>query len=38
MTAGRGIIHAEMPGSFDEVTQGFQLWLNLKAVDKMCDP
>ncbi|KRX04460.1 RmlC-like cupin domain [Pseudocohnilembus persalinus] len=29
MTAGKGICHAEMPGKFDEITKGFQLWLNL---------
>ncbi|KAM3128552.1 hypothetical protein pb186bvf_019320 [Paramecium bursaria] len=38
MTAGKGIMHAEMPGSYEEVTQGFQLWLNLQSKDKMCDP
>lgn len=31
MTAGKGIIHAEMPTSFEEPAKGFQLWLNLKA-------
>ena len=36
MTAGRGIVHCEMPNS-DEV-EGFQLWVNLKAADKMCEP
>lgn len=36
MTAGRGIIHAEMPGS--DVMTGLQLWVNLKATDKMCEP
>lgn len=34
MTAGRGIVHAEMPKSYDEVSQGYQLWLNLSAKDK----
>jgi len=29
MTAGKGIVHAEMPASFDEPAYGFQLWLNL---------
>jgi len=38
MTAGRGIVHAEMPGSFDEPSTGFQLWLNLRAKDKMQAP
>jgi hypothetical protein len=31
MTAGKGIVHAEMPGSFEETSVGFQLWLNLKS-------
>lgn len=35
MTAGKGIVHSEMPGSFDEDSVGFQLWLNLKANKKM---
>ncbi|KRX10093.1 RmlC-like cupin domain [Pseudocohnilembus persalinus] len=38
MTAGKGIVHAEMPGSFDEQTEGFQLWLNLSAKQKMIEP
>jgi quercetin 2,3-dioxygenase len=36
MTAGRGIVHVEMPSS-DEV-EGFQIWVNLKSSDKLCDP
>ncbi len=35
MTAGRGIIHSEMPASDKEDSLGFQLWLNLRAKDKM---
>jgi len=35
MTAGRGIIHAEMPGSHQIVTKGFQLWVNLPKGKKM---
>lgn len=35
MTAGRGIIHSEMPEQEDGVMEGFQLWLNLPARDKM---
>ena len=35
MTAGRGIIHSEMPEQKDGVMEGFQLWLNLAAKDKM---
>ena len=29
MTAGKGIVHAEMPGSFEQRSYGFQLWINL---------
>ena len=35
MTAGRGIIHSEMPQQSDGRMRGFQLWLNLPARDKM---
>nr|MBV6629379.1 pirin family protein [Oceanococcus sp. HetDA_MAG_MS8] len=35
MTAGRGIIHSEMPQQEDGLMHGFQLWLNLAAADKM---
>lgn len=35
MTAGRGIIHEEMPMQKDGLLRGFQLWLNLPAKDKM---
>ncbi|CAE7853684.1 unnamed protein product, partial [Symbiodinium sp. KB8] len=37
MTAGRGIMHCEMPAS-DGVNHGLQLWVNLKAKDKMTKP
>ncbi|MDX1633548.1 MAG: pirin family protein [Marinobacter sp.] len=37
MTAGRGIIHSEMPQQEAGVMRGFQLWLNLPARDKMTD-
>lgn len=37
MTAGRGIVHCEMPGD-KEVAQGLQLWVNLKKSDKMVEP
>jgi hypothetical protein len=39
MTSGRGILHEEMPkrGPEDRVT-GFQLWVNLPAVEKMSRP
>ena len=35
MTAGRGIIHSEMPQQDRGTMRGFQLWLNLPAADKM---
>lgn len=35
MTAGRGIVHEEMPQQKDGLLRGFQLWLNLPAKDKM---
>lgn len=38
MTAGRGVIHSEMPEQELGLMEGFQLWLNLPAKDKMCAP
>ena len=38
MTAGRGIIHSEMPEQAEGLMQGFQLWVNLPAKDKMTAP
>lgn len=38
MTAGRGIIHSEMPEQKDGLLEGFQLWINLPAKDKMQAP
>jgi redox-sensitive bicupin YhaK (pirin superfamily) len=38
MTAGRGVIHSEIPQQEHGVMEGFQLWLNLPARSKMCDP
>jgi redox-sensitive bicupin YhaK (pirin superfamily) len=35
MTAGRGIIHSEMPAQVDGLMWGFQLWVNLPAAEKM---
>ncbi len=35
MTAGRGIIHSEMPQQEDGRMRGFQLWINLPAKEKM---
>jgi len=38
MTAGRGIIHSEMPQQEDGLMWGFQLWVNLPASKKMVEP
>ena len=39
MTAGNGIIHQEMPkGNDNGIMEGFQLWANLPAAQKMMDP
>ena len=38
MTAGRGVIHSEMPEQQDGAMEGFQLWLNLPAQSKMREP
>lgn len=38
MTAGRGVFHSEIPQQEEGVMEGFQLWLNLPAKDKMCTP
>ena len=38
MTAGRGIIHSEMPIQTDGLARGFQLWLNLPKEKKMIEP
>ncbi|MCC2955316.1 pirin family protein [Massilia sp. IC2-477] len=38
MTAGRGVIHSEMPEQDEGLMEGFQLWLNLPARDKMGAP
>ena len=37
MTAGKGIVHAEMPAS-TEPSSGFQLWIDLERANKMCEP
>ena len=31
MTAGRGIVHSEMPEQSEGLMRGFQLWVNLPA-------
>ena len=38
MTAGRGIIHSEIPEMLEGRMSGFQLWVNLPAKHKMVDP
>jgi quercetin 2,3-dioxygenase len=38
MTAGRGVVHSEIPLQENGVMEGFQLWLNLPAKDKMTAP
>ncbi|MEQ1913720.1 MAG: pirin family protein [Sideroxydans sp.] len=38
MTAGSGVIHSEIPEQEDGVMEGFQLWLNLPAKNKMAAP
>jgi redox-sensitive bicupin YhaK (pirin superfamily) len=35
MTAGRGVIHSELPEQEEGRMEGFQLWLNLHSKDKM---
>lgn len=35
MTAGRGVIHEEMPEQSEGLMRGFQLWINLPAAQKM---
>ncbi len=38
MTAGRGVIHSELPEQENGIMEGFQLWLNLPAKSKMVAP
>ncbi len=38
MTAGRGIVHSEMPEQENGLLQGFQLWVNLPRRSKMTEP
>jgi redox-sensitive bicupin YhaK (pirin superfamily) len=38
MTAGRGVIHSEIPEQEEGVMEGFQLWVNLPASRKMSAP
>ena len=38
MTAGRGLVHSEMPEQDEGRMRGFQLWVNLPAKDKMTAP
>lgn len=38
MTAGRGLVHSEMPEQQEGRMRGFQLWVNLPASQKMVEP
>jgi len=38
MTAGKGILHSEMPTSFEKTSHATQLWLNLEKKMKYCEP
>ena len=38
MTAGRGLVHSEMPEQQEGRMRGFQLWVNLPASEKMAEP
>lgn len=38
MTAGKGIVHSEMPEQENGLLEGFQLWINLPAAHKMDTP
>ncbi|WP_148714966.1 pirin family protein [Chitinolyticbacter meiyuanensis] len=38
MTAGRGIVHSELPEQEDGLMEGFQLWVNLPGKNKMTAP
>ena len=38
MTAGRGVVHSEMPEQKEGLVRGFQLWLNLPKEKKMIEP
>ncbi len=38
MTAGKGILHSEMPEQEQGLLKGFQLWVNLPKSEKMCTP
>ena len=38
MTAGKGVIHSEMPEQTEGLVRGFQLWFNLPKEKKMIDP
>ena len=38
MTAGKGVVHSEMPEQKEGLVRGFQLWLNLPKAKKMIEP
>ncbi len=38
MTAGKGLVHEEMPQQEQGLMWGYQLWVNLPATEKLCEP
>ncbi|MCE7564771.1 pirin family protein [Aliivibrio fischeri] len=38
MTAGKGVLHSEMPEQEEGLLKGFQLWVNLPKASKMIEP
>jgi redox-sensitive bicupin YhaK (pirin superfamily) len=38
MTAGKGVVHSEMPEQESGLLKGFQLWVNLPKTHKMIEP
>jgi len=38
MTAGKGIVHCEMPVPSKDIPHGLQLWVNLSSKEKMIEP
>ena len=38
MTAGKGIVHSEIPEQENGLLAGFQIWINLPSSKKLCDP
>jgi redox-sensitive bicupin YhaK (pirin superfamily) len=38
MTAGRGVLHSQVPHQENGALWGFQVWMNLRSSDKFCEP